>query len=164
MRCVHNIQAWTCVICCAHLAEHDTLAIFLMCSWMFFGLCISEKKLTEKYQFDVFHNAFIIMVCTVSSDWIKLARQRLASYNSSKPVSIVHVLFAQLSNVFNYTKKKNLFAYGMLWASNFSEVFWSGKVFYLIIKSYIDKLILLCNTGLDAPYTSYQTKRCHIGM
>jgi len=57
-----------------------------------------------------------------------------------------------------------LFAYGMLWASNFSEVFLSGKAFYLIIKSCIDKLILLCNTGLDAPYTSYQTKRCHIGM
>jgi len=41
-------------------------------------LCICEKKeLTEKCQFDVFHYAFIIMVCTVSSDWIKLAGQSL---------------------------------------------------------------------------------------
>ena len=104
-----------------------------------------KKTVTEKYQFEVFHCVFIIMVCTVSSDWIKLAGQKLDR-------DLHHITVAHLYPMCMYClhnsvmwliiQKKNLFGYGMLWASNFSEVFWSGKVFYLIIKSCIDNFTM----------------------
>ena len=85
------------------------------------------------------------MVCTVSSDWIKLAGQKLDR-------DLHHITVAHLYPMCMYClhnsvmwliiQKKNLFGYGMLWASNFSEVFWSGKVFYLIIKSCIDNFTM----------------------